>query len=165
VTVACECGIGESTEACCGRFFGGQQHPATAEELMRSRYTAFASGEIDYIMNTHHPRKVAEIDRRGVETWSKNATWHSLEILSTHEGGPDDERGEVEFVARYSMGGFRQAHQERAEFERSNGRWYYVDGKQFGTEPVRRDAPRVGRNDACPCGSGKKFKKCCGRAA
>ena len=163
--MSCVCGKGPTTEECCGRYVSGKSKPQTAEDLMRSRYAAFALGEIGHIMGTHHPSTVEEIDRDGVESWSRKADWHGLEILGTEKGGPEDDEGIVEFIARYTINGFKQAHHERAEFKKEKGRWYYVDGKQFTTEPVVRAEPRVGRNDPCPCGSGKKYKKCCGKAA
>ena len=54
-------------------------------------------------------------------------------------------------------------HHERAEFSRIDGRWFYIDGEMIKAKPVVREAPKVGRNEPCPCGSGKKYKKCCGR--
>ena len=50
---------------------------------------------------------------------------------------------------------------ERAEFEKLDGEWRFIDGHIFGPAPVKREEPKIGRNDPCPCGSGKKFKKCC----
>jgi SEC-C motif domain protein len=71
----------------------------------------------------------------------------------------------VEFVARYRMGGAEHAHHERATFQRHDGRWYFEDGDIVKARPVVREAPKVGRNEPCPCGSGKKFKKCHGAGA
>ncbi len=163
--MTCVCGKGPSTEACCGRFFRGEHRAATAEELMRARYSAFVLGEVDFIVESHHARTRHEVDRSSIETWSRKSEWLGLEIASTEGGTENDERGVVEFVARYNVGGLTQTHHERAEFEKDRGRWFFVDGKPVSTEPVRRAGPRVGRNDPCPCGSGKKYKKCCGKAA
>jgi SEC-C motif-containing protein len=143
----------------------GERRPDTAEELMRSRYAAYASGDVDYIVHTHDPDRKHEVDRKNTEAWSKQSEWLGLEILRTEKGGPQDDTGEVEFVARYRARGVTVNHRERAEFRRHAGRWVFVDGKEIAGPPVRREEPRVGRNDPCPCGSGKKYKKCCAAAA
>ncbi len=160
----CPCESGAKTADCCGPFVAGKKKPETAEQLMRSRYCAFVLGNVDYIMKTHHPSTVSEIDRKGVEAWSKSSEWKGLEIVDTQAGGKDDDSGEVEFIAKFGVRGLVQTHHERAEFKRDKGRWFFVDGKQIGSDPVVRDTPRIGRNDPCSCGSGKKYKKCCGKA-
>jgi SEC-C motif domain protein len=127
---------------------------------MRSRYSAYVLGEIDYIIATHDAGG-AEVDREATEQWAKTAEWLGLEIRATEGGGPDDATGMVEFVARYRDKGHDLAHHERSTFRRHDGRWRYVDGVQVKPPPVRAE-PRAGRNDPCPCGSGKKFKRCHG---
>ena len=161
----CICGIGESTETHCLPIIKGERPAATAEALMRSRYTAYVLGEIDYIFDSLHPSQREGVDRTATEQWSKNADWKGLEVVATEAGGENDEKGVVEFIARFELAGMPQEHRERAEFERSGRTWYYVDGKVTGQKPVVHDGPRVGRNDPCPCGSGKKYKKCHGAAA
>ena len=89
--------------------------------------------------------------------------WKSLEILGTKEGLENDETGEVSFCAHYSVRDFPQELREDAFFRKENDTWYYVDGTVYGKEPVRRESPKIGRNDPCPCGSGRKYKKCCGK--
>lgn len=163
--MTCVCGLGESTETCCGPIIQGRTPPETAEALMRSRYSAYVLGEVDYILGSLHPDHRQDVDRDATETWSKKATWTGLEVVTTEGGGPKDDVGIVEFIARFELNGVPQTHHELAEFARANGRWYYVDGKILGQKPVVREGPRVGRNDPCPCGSGKKYKKCCGKAA
>jgi SEC-C motif-containing protein len=132
---------------------------------MRSRYTAFAVGDIDYIFNTHDPDTVSEIDRKSTETWSKESEWNGIEILDTDAGGAEDDEGTVDFIAHYLLKGRKLEHRERAEFRKVDGRWVFVDGAELAGPPVVRESPKVGRNDPCPCGSGKKYKKCCGKAA
>ena len=128
---------------------------------MRSRYTAYARGAIDYLMATHAGSNAAE--RAAIEKWSKESRWQSLEILHTERGGAGDEDGVVEFIARGLSGGKPFAHHERSRFRRTDGRWLYVDGDRPKPAPARREAT-PGRNDPCPCGSGKKYKKCHGAA-
>jgi SEC-C motif-containing protein len=163
--VPCICGAGESTETHCLPIIKGERPADTAEALMRSRYTAYALGEIDYIFESLHPSQRGDVDRDATEQWSKKADWKSLEVVSTEAGGPSDEAGVVEFVARFEIGGVPQEHRERAEFQKVGKTWFYVDGKVAGQKPVVHEGPRVGRNDPCPCGSGKKYKKCHGAAA
>lgn len=161
----CICGIGESTETCCGPIIKGERPAPTAEALMRSRYTAYVLGEVDYILDSLHPEHRQDVDRDATETWSKSAKWKSLEVVSSEAGTAADDEGTVEFVARFELNGVAQEHRERAKFAKHHGRWYYVDGDVIGGKPVVREGPRIGRNDPCPCGSGKKYKKCCGKAA
>ncbi len=160
----CPCGTTKSYQECCEPFVIGKQLPTTAEELMRSRYTAYANGSIDYIKDTIHPRKIKHHNEEETKDWSHNSAWHGLEIVSTEDGGADDSEGVVEFVARYTPKKAEQQveHREVATFQRVDKRWYFTDGKTVGPPPITREAPKVGRNDPCPCGSGKKHKKCCG---
>jgi SEC-C motif domain protein len=163
--VPCICGIGESTETHCGPIIKGEKSAETAEAVMRSRFAAYAIGEIDYILESLHPEHRDGVDRDATETWSKQADWKKLEILATEAGGPNDDRGMVEFKAHFDLKGVPQVHHERATFARHNGKWFYVDGDVIGAQPVVREGPRIGRNDPCHCGSGKKYKKCHGKAA
>jgi SEC-C motif-containing protein len=158
--LTCPCGNEASTEQCCGPIIQGERKPATAEELMRSRYSAYVLGEIEYILSTHHPKTAEQADRRSTEQWSKQAKWEGLEIRATEKGGPEDDEGEVEFVAHYKIKDREFVHHERAQFRRVDGTWRYYDGDMVKQQPVRV-GPKVGRNDPCPCGSGKKYKKCC----
>jgi SEC-C motif domain protein len=95
---------------------------------MRSRYTAFVRGAIDYLMETHAPETRANVDRAAVAKWSRDTTWLGLEILDFHRGGEDDSEGDVEFVARGVTRGSPFALRERSRFRREDGAWYYVDG-------------------------------------
>ncbi len=85
-----------------------------------------------------------------------------MEILSTEGGTANDSQGTVEFVASYKLQKMKIDHRERATFTKDDGKWYFVDGVELKGPPIRRTEPRVGRNDPCPCGSGKKYKKCHG---
>ena len=143
-------------------YIKGEKQAPTAEALMRSRYTAYALGEVEHVLRTHDPESAGEVDRQGALDWSRQATWRGLEIHDTTGGKADDESGEVEFTARYEMRGKLLLHRERSTFRKIDGAWFYVDGEMVKREPDRVE-PRPGRNDACPCGSGKKYKKCCGR--
>jgi SEC-C motif-containing protein len=164
-TVACPCGSGPSFEACCEPYLKGERLPPTAEALMRSRYTAFTLKDIDYVMNTHDPDTLDQVDRKGAETWAEQAKWLGFEVLGTERGDEADDTGSVEFIARYKVKGATIEHRERSHFRKLDGRWVFIDGQDVPGPPKRREEPRIGRNDPCPCGSGKKYKKCCGVAA
>ncbi len=157
----CPCGDDRDLDACCGRFISGASTPETAEQLMRSRYTAYVLGAIDYIIETHDPR-TRDLDRAEVERWSKKSEWLGLTIVSTARGGADDEEGIVEFQARFFDRAPR-THHERSSFRRDDGRWVYVSGSPPESTNDPRRVDKVGRNEPCPCGSQKKFKKCHGR--
>lgn len=160
----CPCGSGDLFSACCGPLIAGR--PAdNPQALMRSRYTAFTLGEIDYLMQSVHPDKRHEHDRAAIRAWSENAVWQGLEISETQGGGEDEERGSVVFTAHYSEKGEQRMHREYATFEKFQGRWFFYDGEAVKPKQVVRHQPKVGRNDPCPCGSGKKYKKCCARVS
>ena len=158
----CPCGSGEPYSSCCEPFIKGDAAPSTAEQLMRSRYCAYVVGEVNYIHNTLHPDHQADHDLEAARKWSRDSEWLGLEILTTAAGGAEDSQGMVEFKASYrDRGGNRQAH-EVSQFERIAGRWVYVDGEMPKPETVKNGGKKVGRDEPCPCGSGKKYKKCCG---
>jgi SEC-C motif-containing protein len=129
---------------------------------MRSRYTAYTKGDVDYIVATHDPEHADRLDREATEEWAKEATWLGLDILACEQGQPGDETGTVEFVARYEQRGSERAHHERSTFRNVDGAWFFRDGDLVKPQPLKRAQPKVGRNEPCPCGSGKKYKKCCG---
>ena len=127
---------------------------------MRSRYTAYVRGDIDYLVRSHHATTRDQIDIAAVSAWSRETHWLGLEIVATERGGPRDTAGIVEFVARGVTRGQPFAQRERSRFERVDLHWYYVDGNAVAAP--RRAAVTPGRNDPCPCGSGIKFKRCHG---
>ncbi len=161
-TTNCYCGSESTYALCCGPFHDGKAFPETAEKLMRSRYSAYVAGKIDYIDKTNDPESRESFDREAAETWAKKSEWIGLEIIATRAGLKDDSEGEVEFTAHYKVDGKELSHHEVSLFSRGkkDGHWYYMDGKDV-REPERRVGPKIGRNDPCSCGSGKKFKKCC----
>ena len=158
----CPCNSGRSYEDCCGPVIRGERPAATAEALMRSRYSAFARKEIDYLKDSLHPGLRGDHDPEATRRWADKSDWTGLEIVATTGGGVDDDAGTVEFIASYRQKGTPHSHHEVAEFSRHKGHWYYTDGRMVTPGTQRNDGPRIGRNDPCPCGSGRKYKKCCG---
>ena len=122
----CPCGSGTAYGACCGPLHDGAP-AATAEALMRSRYTAYALGRTDHVFRTWHPR-----NRPDEVAPDPGVTWTGLEVLATEAGGPDDASGVVEFRARFRTAGAPQVLHERSRFERRGGGWVYVDGEVHG---------------------------------
>jgi SEC-C motif-containing protein len=110
------CGSGTSYDACCGPLHRREAEAATAEQLMRSRYTAFVVGDTDHLFRSWHPRT------RPDDVALDGTRWTGLEILDVVAGGPEDTDGVVEFVASHSEGKMR----ERSAFTRRRGRWVYV---------------------------------------
>lgn len=157
----CLCGSGNTFKDCCGRFLKQKKFPETAEELMRARYSAFASGDVDYIYDTHHPDTRTEVKKDEIAAWSKHSKWHGLTIKDSQKGQTGDDIGIVEFLCVYEIETRKMEHHEKATFKKVDGRWYFFDGEILRGQ-VRRAAPKIGRNDPCSCGSQKKYKKCCG---
>lgn len=157
---ACFCGNKVDFKECCGPYLEGQKLPPTAEATMRSRYSAYCKGAIAYLKNTQHPSSAKEFDEQGTKEWAQSSKWLGLQILSTKQGGADDQSGVVEFKAKYSLDNVEHTHHEISDFKKEEGHWYFVDGKVMKT-PLILSSPKIGRNDPCSCGSGKKYKKCC----
>ena len=159
----CPCLSDLEYKDCCGLFHRGERDAATAEELMRSRYSAYAMQEIDYLIETTSPSQRKYHDRESLQTWAEDTKWKKLEIVETREGTSEDSKGHVEFIAYYEENKKDKIHHELSLFKKIKGKWYYHNGRMLANQTMIREQPKVGRNDPCPCGSGKKYKKCCGR--
>ncbi len=146
---------------CCETLITGGVLATTPEQLMRARYSAYVVHDVPFIMNTTAPKTRETIDETAVKRWSEQTVWKSLEILETAIEA-DDQKGTVEFMAQYKESDVYVKHHEIASFERFDGNWLFVDGVHPEVTSVVNDGPKVGRNDPCTCGSGKKYKKCCG---
>ena len=159
----CPCGSGRSYDACCQPIIAGAPAP-TAEALMRSRYSAYVKHEYEHLGRSLSAEQKKDFSAEETKRWSEQSEWLGLKILRAEKGGPSDQEGLVEFAARYRTQGEEQEHVETALFGREGGWVYAGQIPQQGTT-VRYEKPKPGRNDPCPCGSGKKYKKCCGAAA
>jgi SEC-C motif-containing protein len=158
-TEPCPCGSGKNFADCCEPVIKGEREAETAEELMRARYSAFAAGEIDFIVASTHSSTRHEVDIPYTTEWSKNSTWQGLQIIETRD--VDKNKTLVSFEAKFTQEGVKQTHREKSIFQREDGKWRFVTGDELKNPTVRYEAPRPGRNEPCPCGSGKKYKKCC----
>ncbi|MBI5640075.1 MAG: YchJ family protein [Nitrospirae bacterium] len=159
---SCPCGSTLLYSECCEPVIKGDRVAETAEQLMRSRYAAYVRHEIDYLLSSLHPAERKDFDPKSTREWAESSEWHGIEIIRTSGGGPDDDEGEVEFIATFTQGGSKRAHHELSKFRKVDDRWYFEKGEGVAPKTVVRAEPKTGRNDPCPCGSGKKFKKCCG---
>ncbi|ELY5813596.1 YchJ family protein [Cronobacter turicensis] len=148
----CPCGSALEYSLCCQPYLSGNKSAALASQLMRSRYCAFVMKNAQYLIKTWHPACEADRFRADIEAGFAHTQWLGLTIFEEAPGHTESE-AYVSFVARFQENGKSGAIIERSRFLSEEGRWYYIDG-------VR---PVFGRNDPCPCGSGKKFKKCCGQ--
>ena len=115
----CPCGSGEYYDDCCGPLVRNERAADTAQELMRSRFSAYALGDVDHVFRTWHPATRPD-DLASLP----HVEWLGLEVLDVVEGGPADDEGIVEFRARHPGG---EQH-ERSRFTRRAGRWVYLDG-------------------------------------
>ncbi|MGA4542573.1 YchJ family protein [Uniformispora flossi] len=121
---ACPCGLPADYTDCCGRLHRGDAAATTAEQLMRSRYSAFVVGDAAYLLASWHPEtRPAALDL------DPRTRWLGLEILGAEDGGPFHAEGAVAFRARYREGGREHVLDERSRFSRVDGRWVYVDGR------------------------------------
>lgn len=128
---ACPCGTGKPYDACCRPFHRGTATPATAEELMRSRYTAFVAGEplhVAYLLATWHPAT-----RPASLELDDDVRWTGLEVLATEAGRPEDRRGVVEFRAHHTSDGVPRVLHEVSRFRRDADGWRYVRGRATWT--------------------------------
>lgn len=122
VPSSCPCGTGELYAACCGPLHADERRAGTAQELMRSRYSAFVVRDAGYLVRTWHPRtRPDHLELDGTE-------WLGLDVLRSEAGGPQDDEGVVEFVAGWAHEGRRGQLHEISRFTRRAGRWLYLDG-------------------------------------
>ena len=157
----CPCGTGLTYQTCCGVFISGLASPETPEKLMRSRYTAYTQQNFDYLEDTMKDPAASKFDIESARTWTDKVEWIRLEVISA---STEEEKGHVEFIAYFYENKIRHAMHELSEFHFIEGKWYYLDGVPPKQRPPIPDSLRK-RNDACTCGSGKKYKRCCGMLA
>jgi SEC-C motif-containing protein len=123
---SCPCGTGKLYPDCCGAFIAGKKTPATAEELMRSRYSAFCKGNISYIAATMKSPAMDNFDLKSTQERARKTLWTRLEVL---HAANDDTKGTVEFRAYYTNAGQHFVMHEISDFIREDRKWYYINGK------------------------------------
>lgn len=147
----CPCGSGNLLGHCCGQYHAGANAPS-AESLMRSRYSAYVLGMVDYLVATTLPAQQQALDRDAMSAWSSQSTWLGLEVEGSEVFASHPGHAQVTFVAHWHDAQGKHYHRECSAFVQVSGRWYFLDP----TAPLK-----AGRNDPCPCQGGQKFKKCC----
>jgi len=158
----CPCGSQKLYDQCCGLYISGQQHAPTAEALMRSRYSAYVKQAFPYVYDTYSSETRQHFTLAAIEEQSDHIEWLGLKIIETEEGGIEDNKGIVTFSASHRLNGQTHYLTERSFFAKEGELWRYVNGEtKLSTTAENRE--KVGRNDPCPCNSGLKYKKCCGK--
>jgi SEC-C motif-containing protein len=144
--MSCICGSQLTFDECCGSIINNEREANSAEELMRSRYSAYVRGDGRYLVLSTKKENQYEDDAELIEEFSSRVDWLKLDVLHV-------EQNVVEFKAYYKEGEAIKVLHEKSNFIQEDGVWLYVDGELYNS--------KVERNEPCPCGSGKKFKKCC----
>lgn len=156
-TEDCPCGSGKKFGDCCQQILVGSRRAANAEELMRARFTAHVIHDFRFLHESYRPtagKPFVEDEGEPTVTWTKL-------VVHGHELGSDADKAFVDFSAYGTEANVEKVLHEKAEFVRINGTWLYNREARLGPAPYKSTAPKVGRNDPCPCGSGKKYKHCC----
>ena len=172
--MSCPCGSQKEYAACCEPIIAAKVLAPSPEALMRARYSAYVKVMPTFLKNSLAPEVRGDFKESEVREWSNQSQWLGLQILKA-------EGNTVEFIAKYKTQGKVLEHHEVSTFRKTGDQWFFVDGESHVHEegkghehhaapaaakkPVVREEPKVGRNDPCSCGSGKKFKKCCALSA
>lgn len=125
----CPCASKLTFDRCCEPYLAGRKRPETAETLMRTRFSAYATGRVDYLAATTAEVEREKLDLAELERYCRAVRCISLKVLSTQAGGPGDQTGEVVFHAKLLINGKRMLHWERSRFVREEGQWVYLDGE------------------------------------
>lgn len=150
----CPCGSLKNFTQCCYLLISDQSSARTPAELMRSRYSAYVTQNVEYLISTwHNEYRVADL-AESISLGFEHTEWQSLTIIDEIFESNNHE-GYVEFIAKYRDTATDRLNviHERSQFIKLDANWYYTSGIK----------PHLGRNDQCPCGSMKKYKKCCGQ--
>ncbi len=122
----CFCGRLKPFEECCGLILKGDKEASTAEELMRSRYSAFVKADVDYLMKSYHSTTRPLSEKKEIKVWVDSVIWLHLQILSTNKGGVSDIEGTVVFKASFLEEGDVKVISENSIFEKEKGKWRYL---------------------------------------
>lgn len=155
----CYCCSEKNYQACCEPYHLGTALPSTPEQLMRSRYSAFSIKDMAYIEKTMREKALQVADLEQTEEWLNHINWKNLSVLKSESS--KESSGVVHFIAEYEENGQARRLEEISEFKKIAGKWYYVHGRQINPQQAQAKS-KIGRNDPCPCASGKKYKHCCG---
>ena len=154
-TSSCPCGSAKPFENCCLPYLRGDKPAPDAKTLMRSRYAAYTTQDTHYLLRSWHPD--TRPDSIAVDP---DIQWQRLKIISTSQDTNDAQSASVEFIAHYKLHGRAGQLHETSRFRKIAEHWYYLDGELHDSDAA---ASKISRNARCPCGSGKKYKRCCGQ--
>ncbi|MCP4443263.1 MAG: YchJ family protein [Aureispira sp.] len=157
----CPCNSSKTYADCCEPIHQDAKMASTAEDLMRARYSAHTKSNIEFIVATTHYSIRRGINLNELLIWCKSADWGRLEVVEKSNGTTADDSGKVEFKAYYHQNGKEHCHHEISTFKKEKGQWFFADGIQPLTSKMKK--LKIGRNSPCTCGSGKKYKQCCGK--
>lgn len=165
----CPCGGGRSLDACCGPYLDGALAAPNAEALTRARFTALCLGRYDYVLETTHPDFRDDLSLEGIQANLAGVRWLRLDLRETGSAGPSPEESDLfetaTFTVLFEHEGETRQMTECAYFRRDDERLYFVESAAQRPLGFRRPSPKVRRNAPCPCGSGIKYKRCCGSAS
>ncbi len=148
----CLCNSQLSYADCCEKLHLGSTQAISPEQLMRSRYVAYALNNASYVYQTYAQEKQAENPITEIADFAGSCRFSNLNVIASEH---DTNTGIVEFCASYFYQNLYCQLHEKSRFIKEDGLWRYLDGEIFPTTDIK-----VARNDECPCGSGKKYKKC-----
>ncbi len=151
----CPCCSKKLFKSCCEPFLKTEKKTETAEQLMRSRYTAFTLGNMDYIASTQAEKGAEGFDSESAKQSADHTKWCGLNVIDAGKKNGSD-KDEVEFSARYIVGDQLHLLHERSQFKKINGQWFYTSGTLIPHSPIS-----IKSNQPCPCGSKKKYSQCC----
>lgn len=154
----CYCGSSLSYAQCCQPYHLNLQIPQTPEALMRSRYSAYASANIDYIQATMRDKASIDFDPISAKLWAQRVIWIKLEVINAPPFSSS--HGQVEFIASFVDNKKLIHMHEISDFLSIDGRWFYVSGQSI---PQKKPDILISRNTPCPCGGPKKWKHCHGK--
>lgn len=146
----CFCGSLNDYEVCCGKYHNGQAYPQSAELLMKSRFSAFATSNLDYLLKTSSKSLAETLTKQALKETCDHFNFVRLDVICAVE-----EINTVEFKAYLLANDVVSILHENSQFIVEQGMLKYDSGELFETKDKN-----VKRNDNCPCGSGKKYKKC-----
>lgn len=148
----CPCGSKRDYTICCQPLHNGTTHAATPEQLMRSRYSAYTLKDAKYIFATYAKSQQSSNAIAEIKDFANSCRFVKLTVLNSEQ---NDELGFVEFKAHYFYQNLFCELHENSKFIKEDAKWCYLSGDITPVADIK-----VGRNDECPCGSGKKYKKC-----
>ncbi|WP_371185352.1 YchJ family protein [Thalassotalea maritima] len=154
----CPCGSNRPFSECCSPIIDGLLKPNHSEALMRSRYTAYVLGNAQYVADTYASSKQADNSVDDISDWMKQTKWLKLEVIATEEDNHATQQY-VEFKAYYLHQSELCVMHEKSRFVIESEHWRYIDGDIIEHNVIKK----IGRNEDCPCLSGKKLKRCCGK--